>query len=520
MPANPTDGAPCLKDVRQDTTSRTPDDRCAGGYAGAASESAATIIAKVAQACGVSPRVILVTLQKEQGLVTTKKPTQDMYRKAMGYGCPDTAPCDAQYFWFQNQVYRAAWQFRSYALTPTRWTHRAGMVNNIRFHPNAACGTSPVTIRNQATAGLYNYTPYQPNAAALAAGYGTGDSCSSYGNRNFVSYWTDWFGSPTGVPPVGSVDAIGLTNAGITVAGWALDPDTSASIAVHVYIDGVGTAITANQSRPDIGAIYTKHGDKHGFTFTSPQDPGSHGICVYAINSDPGSNTLLTCRTVVVPDKAPIGSVDTVTSTSSSITVGGWVIDPDTSASTQVHIYMDGVGVAVNADRSRPDLVAAFGRGDKHGFTHTLPAKVGRHQLCVYGINTAKAPHTLLWCGTVDVRDVTAAPFGSFDSVTTKGQTVSFSGWTIDPDTTAPTDVHVYIDGVATTSIKADKSRPDVATAFGKGDKHGFAWSTTLANGPHTACLHAINTQGIPHTLLGCRTFTVANAARSAPWTR
>jgi uncharacterized protein with LGFP repeats len=52
-----------------------------------------------------------------------------------------------------------------------------------------------VFIYNQATAGLYNYTPYQPNAAALRAGYGSGDDCSAYGNRNFYSYFTDWFGS-------------------------------------------------------------------------------------------------------------------------------------------------------------------------------------------------------------------------------------------------------------------------------------------------------------------------------------
>ena len=48
---------------------------------------------------------------------------------------------------------------------------------------------------NQATANVYYYTPYQPNSTALAAGYGTGDSCSAYGNRNFYNYFTDWFGS-------------------------------------------------------------------------------------------------------------------------------------------------------------------------------------------------------------------------------------------------------------------------------------------------------------------------------------
>lgn len=53
--------------------------------------------------------------------------------------------------------------------------------NSIRWNQNAACGSSVVNIENRATQALYNYTPYQPNAAALAAGYGTGDGCSAYG---------------------------------------------------------------------------------------------------------------------------------------------------------------------------------------------------------------------------------------------------------------------------------------------------------------------------------------------------
>ena len=52
-------------------------------------------------------------------------------------------------------------------------------------------------IDNQATAALYVYTPYRPNAAALGNMYGTGDSCSSYGNRNFWRMFSDWFGNPT-----------------------------------------------------------------------------------------------------------------------------------------------------------------------------------------------------------------------------------------------------------------------------------------------------------------------------------
>ena len=60
------------------------------------------------------------------------------------------------------------------------------------------CGGSPVLIRNTATASLYNYTPYQPDAAALAAYPAVGDRCSSYGNRNFFFLFQKYFGTTGG----------------------------------------------------------------------------------------------------------------------------------------------------------------------------------------------------------------------------------------------------------------------------------------------------------------------------------
>ena len=190
------DSSPCLSDFRMNTTDRAPDSLCAG-YQGAAGETAATIIAKVAVSCRVSPRVLLVLLQKEMGFVTSSNPTAKMYTRAAGYGCPDngTGTCDPSYEGLQNQLYRSGWQYQKYAATPANYSYRAGRNNIIKWDVPAECGTSTVYIQNQATAGLYNYTPYRPNQAALDAGYGTGDYCSAYGNRNFWLYFTDWFGS-------------------------------------------------------------------------------------------------------------------------------------------------------------------------------------------------------------------------------------------------------------------------------------------------------------------------------------
>ncbi|MFZ4893188.1 hypothetical protein ACL9RL_01920 [Plantibacter sp. Mn2098] len=203
----PKDGVPCLADFRKTTKSiRAAEPGHCAAYRGATNESAARIVWKVAHACGINPKVLLVLMQKEQSLISS--PSTYGYARAMGWGCPDTGPdfsakCDADYFGFQNQVYQSAWQFRQYTLYPLnvpgetyQRAYHIGPVF-IQYSPDPVCGGSTVDIKNQATANLYLYTPYQPNAAALANVSGTGDDCSAYGNRNFWRIYTEWFGPST-----------------------------------------------------------------------------------------------------------------------------------------------------------------------------------------------------------------------------------------------------------------------------------------------------------------------------------
>ncbi len=158
-------------------------------------KSSAQIIKEAADANNVSTRALIVLLQKEQSLVTDDWPWSIQYRSATGYGCPDTAPCDAQYYGFYNQVNKAAWQFRRYATVPNSYRYKPFQNNYIQYNPNAGCGGTNVFIENYATAGLYNYTPYQPNASALVNLFGEGDACGAYGNRNFWRLFNDWFSS-------------------------------------------------------------------------------------------------------------------------------------------------------------------------------------------------------------------------------------------------------------------------------------------------------------------------------------
>ncbi|MDR2748768.1 MAG: hypothetical protein LBB10_02615, partial [Bifidobacteriaceae bacterium] len=195
----------CLKNYTETTSTRNADTYCAK-YTGASNESAAQIISKVSAACKISEKVILVMLQKEQGLVTAlwayyvdpnRNHSNDdsHYKSAMGMGCPDTAACDSKYYGFANQVYSAARQLNLYRATGN-YNYKPDKDNYVRYSPNSSCGGTTFYISNWATAALYTYTPYQPNSAALKNPNGTGDNCSAYGNRNFFVYYTDWFGRP------------------------------------------------------------------------------------------------------------------------------------------------------------------------------------------------------------------------------------------------------------------------------------------------------------------------------------
>ncbi len=497
-------GPTCLRHYSADVPYRAAEAGRCNAIAAAGTQSAARILEVVGQACGISQKSLIVLLEKEQALVSSTAPTTRMYRSATGYGCPDTADCDTAYYGFFNQVYMAALQFKRYAANPTGWRYRAGQDNAILYHPNAACGSKNVYIRNQATAGLYIYTPYTPNAAALANLYGTGDGCSSYGNRNFWRIFTDWFGSPTGnSSPSGAVTGAGGGWQRIVVHGYVRDPDTTEAVTVHVYVDGRGMAIErGNLSEQRFSATIL------GIA------PGPHQVCAYGINVGPGTNTLLGCNRVTVPSGSPLGGFETAEAGPGTITVSGWVLDPDSTASGSVHVYVDGVGRgAIRAGASYPNVDVVYpGYGTHHGYRGTITGiSPGTHQVCVYGIDHAPpGSNSHIACRTVDVP--AGSPRGEVVGLQTGVGAMRVYGWAIDPETTAPLDVHVYVDGVGRSITKADRAAPALPTAYrGFGANHGFDTRFGgIGPGSHNVCTYAINIAG-PGTNppIDCRTVTM-----------
>ena len=221
--------------------------------------------------------------------------------------------------------------------------------------------------------------------------------------RNLGYTFVDLAGRTGGQPPIGQYDSADVDQFGnLTMRGWAIDPDTQTQpVAVHLYVDGSGTAVTANESRPDVGAAFPAAGNLHGFTGTVPVGPGTHTACAYAIDTSVASrNTPLGCRTAAFSPKLPIGQYDSAAvDAAGNLTMSGWAIDPDTQTQpVAVHLYVDGNGLAVTASGSRPDVGAAFpAAGGLHGFTGTVQVGPGSHSACAYAIDTFVPRLNHLW---------------------------------------------------------------------------------------------------------------------------
>jgi len=202
------------------------------------------------------------------------------------------------------------------------------------------------------------------------------------------------------VSPIGRVEANIGASSGVSLHGWALDPQSTASIAIQASIDGAAHTFIAGASRPDVGRVHHK-GDNHGFSVVVPTGNGRHVVCVTAVNIGQGRSTVLGCRWVTVQNATPIGVLDWVSTTPTSITVGGWALDRDTTNPITVHAYLDGQVSAFTASTSRTDVGRIYGKGDNHGFNATLPTTQGTHQLCLYLINFPLGVNPRLTCRTI-----------------------------------------------------------------------------------------------------------------------
>ncbi len=304
--------------------------------------------------------------------------------------------------------------------------------------------------------------------------------------------------------PYGNIELVRFEPGVVHVSGWALDPNTSDPIDVHVYVGPNGYARRADLPRPDVESAFG-HGAAHGFDLSlPPPGDGTYQVCVYAINVGIGTNVLVGCRPISTA-VTPFGHIDSVQRQPGGVGFTGWAIDPDTAQPVDVHLYVGSTGTNGGAGLTRSDIGSAYpAYGPNHGFSRVVPAGAGRQPWCGYVINVAQGSTQSLGCGSIDVA---VDPTGAIDLVQRVPEGTRIAGWALDPDTAGPIDVHLYV-GSTGTNGAASVSRADIASAFpGYGPNHGFDRVVPVDPTGKDVCAYAINQAAGSTILLGCRRF-------------
>jgi hypothetical protein len=294
--------------------------------------------------------------------------------------------------------------------------------------------------------------------------------------------------------PAGALIRVGQRGVQAEVVGWAVDPDApNDPVTVHVYLDG--RPVVATLANATLDGVDGPHAYD---LMISLGAPGGHTVCTYAINVGQGTNnTHLGCRSLYVPvtEFDPVGELEPLEFDGPVATVSGWAGDPDASSPVQLHVYVDGVGLAIlGADGA----TAADGRLFEGG----VQLAVGNHTVCVFAINQGYgANNPNLGCQQVAVQAAAYDPAGALTSVTASGGRVTVAGWATDPDDrSASVTVHVYVDGAGAAILSADQ------VASGVTGPHAYRGDLAVPAGQHRVCTYAINFgTGTTNPHLGCR---------------
>jgi hypothetical protein len=101
---------------------------------------------------------------------------------------------------------------------------------------------------------------------------------------------------------------------------------------------------------------------------------------------------------------SPSGYVDSVTGGYGRLRVQGWASDWDTRNPIKVSFLIGGEWVrTVEANKPRPDVDAAFGRGANFGYDETFVLPAGDTAVCVTALNVGPGFNSLLGCGSAQV---------------------------------------------------------------------------------------------------------------------
>jgi peptidoglycan hydrolase-like protein with peptidoglycan-binding domain len=138
----------------------------------------------------LNPGLLMGFLEKEQSLISasnynTQTDPERRIRTAMGYGCPDDAKCDTQFYGLANQLNWSAYQLQY------NFNRAGNPASTTPYKKNSTVTTLDkynVFLQNEATASVYNYTPHvywgNYNLWKILTANGWGVSSNTYSMRD------------------------------------------------------------------------------------------------------------------------------------------------------------------------------------------------------------------------------------------------------------------------------------------------------------------------------------------------
>ena len=410
---------------------------------------ASQIVWEAAQAFGVSPKVLLATLQKEQGLLTATAPTAKALDWAMGCGVPDSGVLNTAYKGFGRQLWYGA---KSLSVDGAGW--HAGITKR--------CGDGTVSPADVSTYSLYTYTPW------IA------------GNRLFWTVYWRYFGDPIGdvAPPVTAVTGAG--------AAWH---DAAVTLRFAAADNAGGSGVAYTQYSFDAGKTWKK-----GITVSiaAPADHSADGVHTIAYRSvDDSGNVEATksCK-VRIDTTAPVTADDAGAGwhhTARTVTLTA--ADPEAKANAQAGIIAGCAGVAYTEYSS--DGGATWAQGSS--FVVPAPADHsgdGVQQILVRAADAAGnvAPARIV---TVRIDTRPPQPHALWAASVARGHTVALRFSVSDPRPGSPT-------ATATVKVRtlAGRSVKTLVVAGPIGTSLSASFVCRLAQGSYSFTVSATDAAG------------------------
>jgi hypothetical protein len=267
------------------------------------------------------------------------------------------------------------------------------------------------------------------------------------------------------------------------VSGWIFNENAlQQSQQIDIYIDGQRAAtITANLSRPDVGAAFNTNFSAYGYRWTIPSSykankalrisvrpagssqelinsprstPVCEGTAILPPVTDPPTSESCTFATTALPISVSCGSSFTLKANCT-----GSDCDKVTYTWGYNNITKTGQSVSFAAPSSNGSTT--------YSLTATAPG-------CTPQITTATVSVT--GCSSAIVPPVNADYRSHLDYATCE----IVSGWIVNMNETQKSQyVDIYINGTKATTIQANGTRPDVALIFQTGsfNAYGFRWT-------------------------------------------